>query len=191
MLNEFFALTKNLNVPLLSADDITALNRLQKQWEHWANRERQHAPSRVATEQQAALETFLGNPTAENEQRLVVLADANLTAIRYAMLRRACAALRGRISAQAAQIVRPAFDRALAALNDEHARRRESAEPVLSSKDRNPHVMEVRRVIDFADKLAHRAYMALSGSGDVSPFVLADLLMTADEQRVLTAEAGK
>ena len=54
MHDEFFALTKTLNVALLSEDDITALNRLQKQWEHWANRERQHAPSRVATEQQAA-----------------------------------------------------------------------------------------------------------------------------------------
>ena len=191
MHDEFFALTKILNVPLLSEDDITALNRLQKQWEHWTNRERQHAPSRVATEQQAAFETFLGNPTAENEQRLVVLADADLTATRYAMLRRACAALRGRISAQAAQIVRPALNRALDALNDEHTRRRESAEPVLSSKDRNPHVMEVRRVIDFADKLATRAYMAMSGSGDVSPLVLTDVLMSAEESRVLTAEAGK
>ena len=141
MHDEFFALTKTLNVPLLSEDDITALNRLQKQWEHWANRERQ----------QAAFETFLGNPTAENEQRLVVLADANLTATRYAMLRRACAALRGRISAQAAQIVRPALNRALDALNDEHTRRRESAEPVLSSKERNPIVIEARRAIDFAD----------------------------------------
>ena len=191
MHNELITLTKALNVPLLSEDDIIALNRLRKQWEHWTNRERQHAPSRVATEQQAAFETFLDNPTAENEQRLVVLADANLTGTRYAMLRRACAALRGGISAQAAQIVRPAFDRALDALNAEHDRRRESAEPVLSSKDRNPHVIEVRRVIDFADKLAQRAYTALSGSGDVSPLVLADLLMTADKSGVLTAEAGK
>ena len=56
MHDEFLALTKTLNVPLHSEDDIIALSRLQKQWEHWANRERQHAPSRVATEQQAAFE---------------------------------------------------------------------------------------------------------------------------------------
>ena len=189
MHDEFFALTKTLNVALLSEDDIDALNRLQKQWEHWANRERQHAPSRVATEQQAAFETFLGNPTAENEQRLVVLADANLTGTRYALLRRACAALRGRISAQAAQIVRPALNRALDALNDEHTRRRESAEPVLSSRDRNPIVIEARRAIDFADKLAHRAYTALSGSEDVAPLVLADVLIGG--AHVLTTEVGK
>ncbi len=88
------------------------MNWLQKQWKHWANRERQHAPTQVATEQQAAFETSLGNPNVEKEQRLVVLADANLIGTRYALLRRACAAVRGRISAQAAQIVRPALDRA-------------------------------------------------------------------------------
>ncbi len=37
---EFLSLTKALNVPLLSQDDIAAVHRLQKQWEHWANRER-------------------------------------------------------------------------------------------------------------------------------------------------------
>ena len=186
MHDEFLKLTKTLNVPLLNEDDITALDELQEQWEHWENRERQHAPSRIAEEQSAAFSTFLDNPIAEHEQRLLILADANLTGTRYAMLRRACAALRGRISAQAAEIVRPALDRALDALNDEHARRRESAEPVLSSKDRNPHVIEVRRVIDFADKLATRAYMAMSGSGDVSPLVLADVLING--ANVLTPE---
>ncbi len=78
-------------------------------------------------------------------------------------------ALRGRISAQAAQIVRPVLDRALNTLNDEHTRRRESAEPVLSSRDRNPIVIETRRAIDFAEKLAHRAYTALSGIEEVAP----------------------
>ena len=189
MHDEFFALTKVLNVPLLSEDDITALNRLQKQWEHWTNRERQHAPSRVAEEQRAAFEAFLDNPTAEHEQRLLVLADANLTSTRYALLRRACAALRGRISAQAAQIVRPALNRALDALNAEHDRRRDAAEPVMSSKDRNPTVMEVRRVIDFADKLAHRAYTALTGSEGAAPLVLADVLISG--AHVLTSEVGK
>ena len=186
MHDEFFALTKSLNVPLLSEDDITALDELQKQWAHWENRERQHAPSRIAEEQSAAFSTLLDHPIAEHEQRLLILADANLTGTRYAMLRRACVALRSRITTQAAEIVRPALDRALDALNDEHARRRESAEPVLSSKDRNPHVIEVRRVNDFADKLATRAYMAMNGSGDVAPLVLADVLMNG--ANVLTAK---
>lgn len=189
MHNEFFALTKILNVPLLSAADVAALRDLQKQWEHWENRERQHAPQRIAEEQSAAFAAFLDNPTGEHEQRLLIVADVNLTGTRYAMLRRACAALRGRISAQAAQIVRPVLDRALDVLNDEHTHRRESAEPVMSSKDRNPVVIETRRAIDFADKLAHRAYTALSGSEDVAPLVLADVLIGG--AHVLTPEAGK
>ena len=70
MHDEFISLIKALTVPLLSGDDCAALNRLQKQWEHWAQRERQHAAARIATEQQAAFDSFLDNPTAENEQRL-------------------------------------------------------------------------------------------------------------------------
>ncbi len=31
---EFLSLTKALNVPLLSDDEIPAVHRLQKQWEH-------------------------------------------------------------------------------------------------------------------------------------------------------------
>ena len=120
---------------------------------------------------------------------MIVLADANLTGTRYALLRRACAALRGRISAQAAQIVRPTLARALDALSAEHDRRREAAEPVLSSKDRNPTVIEVRRAIDFADKLAHRAYTALTGSEGAAPLVLADVLISG--AHVLTSEVGK
>ena len=42
---------------------------------------------------------------------------------------------------------------------------------------------------DFADKLAHRAYTALSGSEDVAPLVLADVLI--DGAHVLTTEVGK
>jgi hypothetical protein len=36
------------------------------------------------------------------KQRMLVVAGANLTGTRYALLRKACAALRGRISAEAA-----------------------------------------------------------------------------------------
>lgn len=185
---EFLSLTKTLKVALLSADQIATLNRLQKQWEHWEARERQHAAARVAEEQQAAFNAFLDNPCSETEAKLLVTADEALTSKRYAALRRACATLRGRISAQAAEIVRPVLDRALDALNAEHARRRERAETVMGSKDRNPIVVEVQRAIDFAEKLAHRAYMALSGTEDVAPLALADVLMR--ETSVLTPEEG-
>ncbi len=183
---EFLSLTKTLNVPLLSEDEIAAVHRLQKQWEHWANRERQHAPARVAEEQQAAFNAFLNNPTPETEQKLLVTADANLTATRYATLRRACAALRGRLSAEAARIIRPAIDRALEALGAEHAHRRESAEPVMSSKDRAPSVIEARLAVESAESIATRLLWASDGTSDKPPLELASVLIGGTND--LTAE---
>ncbi len=174
---EFLFLTKTLNIPLLSEDDTAAVHRLQKQWEHWATRERQHAASRVAEEQQAAFESFIDNPTSETEQKLLVTADANLTATRYATLRRACAALRGRLSAQAAAIIRPAIDRALEALRAEHGRRREVAEPVMSSKDRDPSVIEARLAVESAEGIATRLLWAGDGRSDTPPLELASVLI--------------
>ena len=186
---EFLTLTKALNVPLLNEDDISAIHRLQKQWEHWTNRERQHAASRVAEEQQAAFTAFLDNPSAETEQKLLVTADANLTNVRYATLRRACTALRGRISAEAARIIRPAMDRALEALRTEHARRRETAEPVMSSKDRAPSVIEARLAVESAESIATRLLWASDGTSDKPPVELASVLI--DEANDLTAEDGQ
>jgi len=189
MHNEFITLTKSLNVPLLNTADIDALNRLQKQWAHWSQRERQHAASRIAEEQQAAFAAFVENPTTETEQKLLVTADANLTATRYATLRRACTALRGRIGAQAAHIIRPAMDRALEALRAEHARRREVAEPVMSSKDRAPAVIEARRAVEYAEGIATRVLWASDGTSDKPPLELADVLTNGAND--LTPEVGQ
>jgi hypothetical protein len=143
MHEEFHAILKTLNVPLLSDDEIAALAKLQKQWEHWEKREHHHAPLRIAEEQKAAFEGFLDNPSAENEQRLMVLAETNLTGTRYALLCRAFIALRARVS----------------------ARRLEVAEPILSNKRNNPIVKEVRHAIDLADSIGSRVYSALNGDG--------------------------
>jgi hypothetical protein len=189
MHNEFLSLTKTLNVPLLSEDDIAAVHRLQKQWEHWANRERQHAASRVVEEQQAAFTAFIDNPSAETEQKLLVTADANLTGTRYSTLRRACTALRGRLSAEAARIIRPAIDRALEALRAEHTHRREVAEPVMSSRDRNPTVIEAQRAVDSAETIATRLLWASDGTSDKPPVELASVLIGGAND--LTPEDGQ
>jgi hypothetical protein len=165
MHEEFHAILKTLNVPLLSDDEIAALAKLQKQWEHWEKREHHHAPLRIAEEQKAAFEGFLDNPSAENEQRLMVLAETNLTGTRYALLCRAFIALRARVSARAAEILRPVCERISAALEAEHARRLEVAEPILSNKRNNPIVKEVRHAIDLADSIGSRVYSALNGDG--------------------------
>jgi hypothetical protein len=189
MHTEFLSLTKALKVPPLSEDDTTALHRLQKQWDHWANRERQHAASRVAEEQHAAFNGFLDNSSAEAEQKLLITADADLTATRYATLRRACAALRGRISAEAARIIRPAIDRALDALRSEHAHRREVAEPIMSSRDRAPSVIEARLAVESAESIATRLLWASDGTNDKPPLELASVLIGEAED--LTSEAGQ
>jgi hypothetical protein len=79
MNNEFTSLVKSLKVPLLTATEVATLTQLQKQWEHWKQRELEHMPLRIEPHQNAAYAAFLDNPTAECEQRLLVHADRNLT----------------------------------------------------------------------------------------------------------------
>ena len=167
MHEEFVSLLKKLNVPMLTEQDTAKLRLLQKEWKHWEAREEQHA----------AYAAFLGNPTAENEQGLMVLADASLTGTRYALLRRAIGELRGRLSAQAADIVRPVIHHALAVLNAEHERRLETAEPVMGSKNRNPLVIETRTAIDYGDRISMYVLDASGGKSQRAPLDLADVLI--------------
>src|SRR5437660_709210 len=105
------ALIKELNLPLLTDADVAVLKQLQKEWCHWKNRELEILPLKIAEEQKAAFDSFLDNPSVENEQKLAVLADPVLTGTRYAMLRRAFAELRERIKARATRIIRPVLER--------------------------------------------------------------------------------
>lgn len=177
MPEQFVALLKKLRIPLLTEPDIAKLKILQKEWLHWHNREQQHMPLRIAEEQRATYAAFLDNPTAENEQRLMVLADTTLTGTRYGLLRRAFAELRGRISAQAADIVRPVIHHALEVLNAEHERRLETAEPVMSSKHRNPIVIETRHAIEHGDRISMYVLDASGGKSQKPPLDLADVLI--------------
>lgn len=177
MPEQFIALLNKLRVPLLAEVDGAKLKLLQKEWKHWEGREQQHMPLRIADEQRAAYATFLDNPTSETEQRLMVLADTNRTGTRYALLRRAFAELRGRISAQAADIVRPVIHHALQVLNAEHERRLETAEPVMSSKHRNPIVIETRHAIEYGDRISMYVLDASGGKSQKPPLDLADVLI--------------
>jgi hypothetical protein len=180
MHEEFVTLLKKLNVPLLTEQDAAKLRLLQKEWKHWEAREEQHMPLRIAEEQRAAYVTFLDNPNAENEQRLMVLADTNLTGTRYGLLRRAFAELRGRLCSQAADIVRPVIHHALAVLNAEHERRQETAEPVMGSKNRNPAVIETRRAIEYGDRISQNVLDASTGRRPKPPLDLADELIASE-----------
>lgn len=177
MHEQLLTLAKALKVPLLTKDELAELNRLQSQWEHWSEREREHAPERIAEEQAVAFAAFVADPTADNEARLLATADTAHTAARFATMRRACQALRQRISGQAAGIVHPVFHRVVAAFTAEHARRLEEAEAVMGSKERHPEVVEMRQAIDFAEKHLHRAFSALNGRQDDAPLALAEALL--------------
>ena len=76
----------------------------------------------------------------------------------------------------------------LAALRAEHERRREAAEPVMSSKDRAPLVIEARRALERAESIGNRLLWASDGKSDKQPLELADVLLGATE---LTPEAGR
>lgn len=187
MSDEFKTLVRALKIPLLSEADGAALRELQNEWRHWREREQAILPPRIAEEQNEAFTAFVESPTPEREYQLMLLADANLTGVRYAILRRAFTALRGRISAQAAAILRPVLDRALAALSAEHARRRAEAEPVMSSRDRHPAVIEAQRAVECAESIGNRLLWASDGKSDKSPIELAGALVSNGS--VLTMEA--
>jgi hypothetical protein len=187
MNDEFTSLVKSLKVPLLTAMDVATLTQLQKQWEHWKQRELEHLPLRIEPHQKAAYDAFLANPTAEAEQRMLVLADRNLTGIRYALLRRACADLRARIGAQAAAIVKPIAERILAAVQEEHDRRLERAAPLKWDKNKEPGVVEAQRAADHAFGWSSRLISA-ARTGDQQPLQMADVLMHPDLLPVLTPD---
>src|SRR5438105_4293267 len=134
------ALIKELNLPLLTDADVASLKQLEKEWRHWKNRELEILPLKIAEEQRVAFESFLDNPTAENEQKLAVLADPVLTGTRYTVLRRAFAELRERIKAKAAKIIRPVLTQIATKLQAEYDRRLEKAVPVMSNKRNDPRV---------------------------------------------------
>jgi hypothetical protein len=178
MSEQFTTLIKALKIPLLNAAEINALQELQDEWEHWREREQKLGAQCIEDERKQAYESFVENPTPEAEHRLTVLADTNLTGIRYAVLRRAFADVRTRISTQAAEILRPVFERISAALAAEHARRLEKVEPVMGSKNRHPLVIESRKAIEYADKLSIYVFGACNGNGgDRTPLSLASVLM--------------
>jgi hypothetical protein len=179
MSEEFTRLVKALKIPLLSDADIAALRELQDEWNHWRECERQIMPLRIEEERKLAYAAFVENPTPENEHRLTVLADVNLTGVRYAVLRRAFADIRARISGQAGKLLRPVFERVSAKLAAEHERRLEKAEPVMSSKQRNPIVIESRKAIEYLDRFGSYVFTACGGSaGDRSPLEIAGPLVS-------------
>jgi hypothetical protein len=181
---------KTLGDPLPGTEEIAALDAMEARWRHFEERERQVMPRCAEAEHQAAYAAFVENPNTANERRLMVLADADLTAKRHAVLRRAFAEIRGRLTAQAGEILRPFAERISAALEDELSRRLAKADPLKRNSD--PAVKECRRAIDAATHLGSHVLWAGGGTSDESPLMLAELLLLDGENvaRELTPEAN-
>lgn len=71
----------------------------------------------------------------------------------------------------------------------EHDRRREAAEPIMSSKDRNPLVIEARQAVERIEGIGNRLLWASDGKSEKHPMELADVLMSGAND--LTPNAGK
>jgi hypothetical protein len=173
MNQEFVSLVKSLKVPLLNPKEVAALEQLEQEWRHWAEREKQITPLRIEAEQKAAYAEFLDDPSEANEQCLAALADPLLTGKQYGLLRRAFADLRCRITVRAAGILTPSVARIREAVAAEHKRRREKADEVMGSKDRHPSVKQARAALDCIEYIHGSVFRSCAGHIDEPPLKLA------------------
>ena len=173
-------LLKRLNVPSsMTPDDIAELRRLEKEWRRWEKREFELSPALIGEQQKSAYASFLSDPTPENEQRLVDLADIPLTIARHTMLCRAFKDRRKVITAKAGAILMPIVNSASAALDAEYEKRVEQCGPVLGGVKNHPDVREVIRAQDAMVLFTSQVYSANNGHSGLSPLVLADQLLNA------------
>lgn len=179
-------LLTTLKLPTLSQADITTLNLLQRQWEQHAERLHRLRPEQVLVDQRAAYKVFLDDPTPDNEQKLVVLADAQLTGRRHAMLHDAYAELQRRIQSKIADILRPVLEKIHAAFQKELACREASAQSEGLNTRTDVGCIEMRRAVE---RIAHELSTVAEGVfypqiEDKSPLDMAALLLQAGEQMV-------
>lgn len=182
------ALLEPLKVPTLSEEDRSALNLLQHEWEQQTQRMNALIPERVLADQKAAYKTFLETPTPESEQRLLVLADTQLTNRRHEVILKAYAELQRRTQAKAAQLLRPALERIHGAFAAELERRETSAR----KEDLNPRTdagcIEMRRAQErIAQELCNLDQATMSSQAPATaPMDLAAVLLVGTESTIAT-----
>jgi hypothetical protein len=184
------ALLEPLKVPGLSQENLTALNSLQHEWEQQAGRMNALTPERVLADHKAACKSFLETPTPENEQRLLVLADTQLTNRRHDVILQAYAELQRRTQAKAVELFRPVLERIQRAFAAELERRETSAR----KEDLNPRTdagcIEMRRAQEcISDELSNLDQAAMNPQAPaMAPMDLAAVLLAESESTIM-AEA--
>ena len=179
---EYQAYLAKLRIPLISEPEAQRVRELHAHWERWFERAKEFQGSRIEAQFAEARERFLCDPTIEHEHALMVLADSTLTARRHAVMASAALALRGRISAQAAQILNPHSQRIAQALQAELDRRMAVATPVMSSIKRAPEVKEAIHWNDYGYRLSSLVMGALDTKSPLSPYELSAELFAWEPQ---------
>lgn len=177
------ALLKSLKVPTLSEDNIATLKLLQHESNEHSQRMNALSPERVLRDQKAAFKTFLGAPTPENEQRLLVLADTQLTNRRHSVLLDAYAELQRRSLAKALEVVLPALERIKRAFATELERRETTTRNGGLDSRKDAGCIEMRSHLDrVARELADLEQYALSPqTADRTPMDMAAMLLAESE----------
>jgi hypothetical protein len=172
--DQFLSILKTLKLPFLNKETVATLRTLEDQWLHWRNCESQYADANIPADHDAAYTAFLDNPDDANQRALLATADRHLVAARYALLRRAYADLRCKVSTEAGKVLRPFLERINTAMSEEHAKRLEHAAPVNYSKLLNPAVIEAQKASNYANSIYNRVFAASNELGrDDSPLELA------------------
>lgn len=182
------ALLEPLKVPALSEENRSALNLLQHEWEQHSQRMNALIPERVLADHKTAYRSFLETPTSENEQRLLVLADTQLTDRRHAVLLKAYAELQRRAQAKAVEILRPVLERIQRAFAGELERRETSAR----KEDLNPRMdsgcIEIRRAQEcIAHELSNLDQATMSSQApETAPMDMAAVLLAGTQSTIET-----
>lgn len=183
MNTRFASILKSLKLPVLSQADLATLQPIQREWECHSNRIAELLPHRIAADQKAAYDAFLEDPTPENEQRLAVLADTQLTAQRHKVLREARIELRLRTNRKAGAILQPLVDRIGKSLNDELERREAHAESLEVRTNTDPRCQEMTWAINHFSTGATALLRGTSPhGGEVSPLEMAAFITPAGKE---------
>jgi hypothetical protein len=169
-------LIQSLKLPTLGKVQVLALKSLQDNWERHSERMEQLRPERVLIDQKTAFGAFTAEPSAENEQRLAVLADERLTAKRYALLHQAHAEGRHQIMGKATSLLRSHLESIQHSLRTELESREAAAEAEARSKRTDEGFLQLRMAAEELAQWIKLFDQGLEGDEDGWLEMISDVL---------------
>lgn len=176
---------KTRGIALPGEDEISQLQELEARWRAMQVREANVMPLQVAEHQKAARAAFMADPSIENEMKVAILADTQLTLIRYAARRAVIAEYMKLLASKAGELLRPLCDQVSLALHEELELRKEQKTTWYAESD--PRVQECQKWIDAVVRAGSRVLHACDRQSEFSPMELAEIFLPAAP----TPEGGK